>query len=196
MRFIPTLEQSIVDRLAPIRRSGILVRALPDQPSEKGEPVNGEVLVKLARTVGQPPSGLGSGRANAEVECNLFVRLRNLRNGEAGAWEVLGAITDYLVGFVPTGGASKLWLRTSEMVAFEHGWWIFDVQLAVPVLMLETTDTEGLTQAIFTAFQIEGTGNLVGGPVLNYPEIEIPVVGDTINGELILINGDPVILGV
>lgn len=156
MRFIPTLELDLITRLAPLRATGILVRALPDTPADYGEPTNGEVIVRVNRTTGSAPDSLGSSRANAEVECSLYIRLRNLRQGEAGAWTVLGNLTDYLIGYIPQGAVAKMWLRSAELLDFEQGWWVFEVKLAVPVKMLEETDLNRINDAIFTSFEFSG----------------------------------------
>ena len=173
MRFIPRLEQAITDRLSPLRNAGILVRALPNRSSDYGEPTNGEVIVQLNKITGNPPVGLGKGRSSAEVECNLFVRLRNLRDGESGAWNVLASISEYLVGFIPDGAVSKMFLRSSELVDHENGWWIFAAVFGVPVLSLETVDVQGITEAIALSFEFEG-GQLVGfQPYQNFDPLTV-----------------------
>lgn len=101
-----TLEAELLERLAPLRSSGLLVHALPQRPKEYGE-----MLEKASRGIltllcfdEQPRSERGVNPRVQVVTYSPIVlgRVKGLRD-EAGLLVLQQDISALLLGFQPTG---------------------------------------------------------------------------------------------
>lgn len=125
------VEKAIVDRLAPLRDTGLTLHALPEKPKEYGE------LLKAAQvgvlTVVMPKiARAGSAGCNLRMQLvtqtvMVYGRCKGLRD-EGGMMPVEVEIGELLAGFIPPGvgpvryGSGYKFLgRTDSDWEFEYG---------------------------------------------------------------------------
>ncbi|HIK42159.1 Gp37 family protein [Thermoleptolyngbya sp. M55_K2018_002] len=149
----PEIEQSIINRLSPLRSVSVAVRAVPNRPAELGEITgNGEVLLMCRLGRAEPPSTLGQYNQRVLDEWMLQITLREFR-GERGVQDFVEAIARLLIGYRPDG-AGKMYLSNYEMQGLDpRGNWRVDMTFIAPRLIVEHGDEEGaialLRRAIF-----------------------------------------------
>lgn len=161
MKNFDLIELSIVDRLAPLRDGGLIVRSLPDNPQEYGRSLtNGEILIKMLKSTTLPSgkglSGLGY-RSMDTAQCAIAVRLRNLRNGANSGWKIMSAMRSLLDGFVPNGASGQIQPTTSELVDRDDQWWVFQALFDVPTLTV--TEELAVDLPLFIRGEFVGEAN-------------------------------------
>ena len=125
------VEQAIVDRLAPLRDTGLIVHALPERPKEYGELLDA-TSKGILTLVCFDEQGAGSTGADKRVQvinrvAMIYGRVRGLRD-EAGLTPIGSNIRNQLLGFRPPkcGAMSytpgfKFLGRTEEDWEFQSG---------------------------------------------------------------------------
>lgn len=123
------VEQAIVDQLAPLRDTGLIVHALPEKPKEYGELLAeaqaGVLTVVMPRATAQ--SGADARVALVTQDCVVYGRCKGLRD-EGGLMPVEREISQLLSGYRPpgcgavrVGGGYKFLGRTDADWEFEYG---------------------------------------------------------------------------
>lgn len=136
-------EQAIVDRLASLRNSGLLVRALPNKPGEFGDiQGNGVITVAWASDDVKEPQSLGVYQQQCLMQWVLDIRVRNLRDASGGL-VLRQAIYQLLIGFKPPG-CGKMYARKFEFVERQEAIWRFEALFVAPTLLIENLAEENL----------------------------------------------------
>lgn len=139
------IEQSIIDRLEPLRSASLLVRTLPDTNAEYGNVRTGQVLLYLDAEQPSPSASMGRFIQQVQQTWVLDIRLRQMRkhNSEA-VWAVLKLVRGLLIGFQPNGASSKISLGQLRFVGVqgEANYWTWEQRLNVSALVEEVAEVE------------------------------------------------------
>lgn len=143
MSMLTQIEQAILNRLAPLRNFGLLVRALPNRPSEYGEiNGNGVITVAWASDDVEKPQGMGMYQQQCLMQWVLDIRVRNLRD-TAGGLLLRQAIYQLLIGFKPPH-CGKMYAKKFEFVERQENIWRFEAMFVAPALLIENLTEENL----------------------------------------------------
>ena len=157
---IARIQQSIIDRLSPLRQVGFLVRSLPNKSAEYGEIVgNGVVTVSWSKDDASPPSSVGFFRQQIIQDWILDIRIRELW-GDAGAMLLRDAIYEYLIGFQPDG-AGKMYARSYGFTDRKDAYWHFEATFQCPVHVLQIDPIQGESLPRLRSLFLQGEINEV-----------------------------------
>ncbi|MDX2215518.1 MAG: Gp37 family protein [Oculatellaceae cyanobacterium bins.114] len=167
---IAAIEQSIIERLAPLRNAGLLVRALPNKSGEVGKiEGNGAITLSWSVDESQPPGSMGFFTQDCLMQWVLDIRIRNLRDA-SGAWAIHDAIYGLLIGFQPAG-CRKMYAQKFEFVDRTDAVWVFEATFIAPTTLMEqpTPDTGALLKDVFLSEELNGVAIASEYPLIDTP---------------------------
>ncbi|MBE7384385.1 MAG: hypothetical protein F6J95_023600 [Leptolyngbya sp. SIO1E4] len=132
------IEQAIVDRLAPLRDTGLIVHALPEKPKEYGELLDStsKGILTLVCFDEKPTGRMGADRRIQVVNrtANIFGRVRGLRS-EGDLLPLQNEIKAYLLGFMPPKCGAMRYGSGFEFLGRTDSDWEFKVGFTFPVMI-------------------------------------------------------------
>jgi len=156
---IQAIEQILIDRLSPLRSTGIRVRGLPSLPSDLGLDTNTGILtIYLDKTNFESPGSLGLVVQSVLLQFVIELRLTNLREPN-GAYPAIRYICNRLIGFAPPD-CENIYLLSHEFMGEKDKLWIHQIRLIVPTRLFEIPDID--SYVLLKQITLEdGYGNVV-----------------------------------
>lgn len=155
MTTLSAIEQSIINRLSPLRDAGIQVRTLPSVPGEWGDSAaNGIITLAWASDNIAAATSISPLQQRIAQEWVLDIRLRALRD-QYGLSVLRDAIYGYLEGFRPPDAAGKIEFQSFEIQEPSKIYWRYEARFTVPVWLIERSDDElvELPRLVRTCFE-------------------------------------------
>lgn len=134
-------EQSILDRLAPLRDCGIWVRGNPDEPNKQGQiQENGSITLSHSADSFNGFMGADRSRQQAEVAWMLEGRIYNLRSN-GGLLVLRDSLYRLTIGFKPEGcGPLQATGWTFAERTQQH--WRFEYQMSCTQIVAGTPEVD------------------------------------------------------
>jgi len=156
---IQSIEQILIDRLSPLRATGIWVRGLPNLASDLGLDTNTGILtIYLDKTNFESPSSLGLIVQSVLLQFVIELRLIDLREPN-GAYAAIRYICNRLIGFAPPD-SENIYLLSHEFMGEKDKLWIHQIRLIVPTRLFEIPDED--SYVLLKQITLEdGYGNVV-----------------------------------
>lgn len=156
---IQTIEQSLIDRVSPLRATGIWVRGLPNLASDLGLNTNTGILtIYLDKTDFKSPDSLGLVVQPVLLQFVIELRLIDLRE-PSGAYAAIRYICNRLIGFAPPD-SENIYLLSHEFMGEKDKLWVHQIRLIVPTRLFEIPDIE--SYVLLKQITLEdGYGNVV-----------------------------------
>ena len=131
------IEQAIVDRLAPLRNTGLIVHALPEKPKEYGELLSASKGILTLVCLDEKPAGSPGADRRIQVvnrAAVIYGRVRGLR-GDDDLMPLQREISNYLLGFMPPKCGAMRYGSGFKFLGRTDSDWEFEVGFTFPLML-------------------------------------------------------------
>ncbi|MEL7315437.1 MAG: Gp37 family protein [Cyanobacteria bacterium J06559_3] len=132
------IEQAIVDRLAFLRDTGLIVHALPEKPKEYGELLEStsKGVLTLVCFDEKPQGKVGANRRMQAVTriATIYGRVRGLR-GDGDLFDLQNQISQYLIGFCPPKCGAMRYSSGFKFLGRTDSDWEFEIGFQFPMMI-------------------------------------------------------------